>query len=81
MTIKLDDWVEHAKFGVGQVSEIRGDKIDISFLNSGDRTLILSAPLQAATSPNAGERAVMGRRRKVITLQAQAKAKALKKRV
>ena len=78
MAIKLDDWVEHQKFGIGQVSEIRGDKIDISFLNSGERTLILSTPLQAATSPNAGERAAMGRRRKDMT--ALAKAKSVKKK-
>jgi hypothetical protein len=74
MTIKLDDWVEHKKFGIGQVSEIRGDKIDISFLNSGDKTLILSTPLQRATSPTPADSAAIGKRRK-LQLRAQAKSK------
>jgi hypothetical protein len=31
------NWIEHATFGIGQVSEIREDKLDIDFLNHGRR--------------------------------------------
>lgn len=65
MTIKQDDWVEHRTFGVGQVSALRGDKLDIAFINCGDKTLIISAPLQPATSFSAADSAVIAKRRKV----------------
>jgi hypothetical protein len=65
MTIKLDDWVEHAMFGVGQVSALRGDKLDIAFLNSGDKTLMISAPLAPASLPAGTDRIAIGRRRKI----------------
>ena len=64
MTIKLHDWVEHSTFGVGQVSALRGDKLDIAFLNCGDKTLIFSAPLQRASSPSAADSAAISKRRK-----------------
>jgi hypothetical protein len=32
---KPQDWIDHASFGVGQVSESRGDKLDIDFVNGG----------------------------------------------
>jgi hypothetical protein len=64
MTIKLHDWVEHTTFGVGQVCALRGDKLDIAFLNCGDKTLIISAPLQRATSPGPADGVVAGKRRK-----------------
>jgi hypothetical protein len=73
MIIKLHDWVEHTTFGVGQVSALRGDKLDIAFLNCGDKTLILSAPLQRATSPSPADSAALGKRRK---LQSRALSKA-----
>ncbi len=64
MTIKLNDWVEHTTFGVGQVSALRGDKLDIAFVDCGDKTLIISAPLQRATSPGPAESATIAKRRK-----------------
>ena len=74
MTIKLHDWVEHTTFGVGQVCALRGDKLDIAFVNCGDKTLIISAPLQRATSPGPGDGVAIGKRRKPRT-RALAKAK------
>jgi hypothetical protein len=74
MTIKLHDWVEHTRFGVGQVSALRGDKLDIAFVNYGDKTLIISAPLQRATSPTAADSAAIGKRRKLQLRAAKAKA-------
>jgi hypothetical protein len=76
MTIKLHDWVEHTIFGQGRVSALRGDKLDIAFVNSGDRTLISSAPLQRATSPTPADSAAIGRRRK-LQMRAAAKLKAV----
>ena len=63
MNIKLNDWVEHTRFGIGQVSALRGDKLDIAFVDTGDKTLLNTAPLQHATSP-AGEGAAILKRRK-----------------
>jgi hypothetical protein len=74
MTIKLDDWVEHGTFGVGQVSALRGDKLDIAFINCGDKTLIISAPLQRATSFSTADSAAIAKRRKLRS-RALAKAK------
>jgi hypothetical protein len=51
---KPQDWIEHASFGVGQVNEVRGDKLDIDFVNSGRRTLLKSTQLNRAVAPNAG---------------------------
>jgi hypothetical protein len=51
---KPQDWIEHASFGVGQVSEVRGDKLDIDFVNSGRRTLLKSTELNRAVAPSAG---------------------------
>src|ERR1035438_10069293 len=46
---KPQDWIDHASFGVGQVSEARGDKLDIDFVNGGRKTLLKSTELiQAA---------------------------------
>jgi hypothetical protein len=50
MKIKLDDWVEHAVFGIGQVFEERGEKLSVRFVNSGDKMLIRSA-LWPVTAP------------------------------
>ena len=48
------DWIDHASFGVGQVSEARGDKLDIDFVNGGRRTLLKSTVLNRAVAPDAG---------------------------
>jgi len=50
---KPKDWIAHASFGVGQVSESRGDKLDIDFVNSGRRTLLKSTELNRAAAPGA----------------------------
>jgi hypothetical protein len=48
------DWIDHASFGVGQVSESRGDKLDIDFVNGGRKTLLRSTELNRAVAPGAG---------------------------
>lgn len=48
------DWIDHASFGVGQVSELRGDKLDIDFVTGGRRTLLISTELNRAAAPDAG---------------------------
>lgn len=51
---KAQDWIDHASFGVGQVSESRGDKLDIDFVNGGRKTLLKSTELNPAVAPGAG---------------------------
>jgi hypothetical protein len=51
---KPQDWIDHALFGVGQVSESRGDKLDIDFVNGGRKTLLKSTELNRAAAPSAG---------------------------
>lgn len=51
MDWKPKDWVEHARFGLGQVTENRDDKLDIHFLNAGSRTLIKTASLSPGRAP------------------------------
>jgi hypothetical protein len=48
------DWIDHASFGVGRVSESRGDKLDIDFVNGGRKTLLRSTVLNRAVAPDAG---------------------------
>ena len=45
------DWISHASFGLGQVSESRGDKLDIDFVNGGRKTLLRSTQLNRAVAP------------------------------
>jgi hypothetical protein len=47
---KPQDWIDHASFGVGQVSESRGDKLDIDFVNGGRKTLLKSTELNRAVA-------------------------------
>ncbi len=49
---KAQDWVEHASFGLGQVSESREDKLDIEFVSSGRKTILKSTELRPAASPS-----------------------------
>jgi hypothetical protein len=51
---KPQDWIDHASFGVGQVSESRGDKLDIDFVNGGRKTLLKSTELNRAVAPGEG---------------------------
>jgi hypothetical protein len=51
---KPTDWIDHASFGVGQVSEARGDKLDIDFVNGGRKTLLKSTQLNRAAALGAG---------------------------
>jgi hypothetical protein len=48
------DWIDHASFGIGQVSESRGDKLDIDFVNGGRKTLLKSTELNRAVAPGEG---------------------------
>jgi hypothetical protein len=50
---RAQDWIDHASFGVGQVSESRGDKLDIDFVNGGRKTLLRSTELSRAAAPSA----------------------------
>jgi hypothetical protein len=50
---KPQDWIDHASFGVGQIVESRGDKLDIDFVNGGRKTLLKSTELSRATAPGA----------------------------
>jgi hypothetical protein len=45
------DWIEHASFGIGQVSESREDKLDIEFVSSGRKTILKSTELKSAAPP------------------------------
>jgi hypothetical protein len=49
---KAQDWIEHASFGIGQVSESREDKLDIEFVSGGRRTILKSTELKPAVSPS-----------------------------
>jgi hypothetical protein len=51
---KAQDWIDHASFGIGQVSESRGDKLDIDFVNGGRKTLLKSTELNRAVPPSEG---------------------------
>jgi hypothetical protein len=53
---KPQDWIDHASFGIGQVSESRGDKLDIDFVDGGRRTLLRSTELNRAIAPSEGFR-------------------------
>jgi hypothetical protein len=48
------DWIDHASFGIGQVSVSRGDKLDIDFVNGGRKTLLKSTELNRAVAPGEG---------------------------
>jgi hypothetical protein len=52
MNWKKNDWLEHAAFGLGRVSEDRGDRLDIEFINSGAKTIQKTAELKPALSPS-----------------------------
>jgi hypothetical protein len=52
MDWKPKDWIEHSAFGIGQVSEDRGDKLDIDFVNAGRKTLLKSTEMKPATPPS-----------------------------
>jgi hypothetical protein len=54
MDWKPKDWIEHPKFGVGQVSEVRENKLDIDFVREGRITLQPSPELKLkpATPPS-----------------------------
>jgi hypothetical protein len=54
MDWKPKDWIEHPKFGVGRVSEVRENKLDIDFVREGRITLQQSPELKLkpATPPS-----------------------------
>jgi hypothetical protein len=51
MNCKGNDWIEHPAFGLGCVSEDRGDRLDIEFVTSGYKTILKTAQLKPALSP------------------------------
>jgi len=50
MNWKANDWLEHPSFGIGRVSEDRGDRIDIRFINSGAKIILKSTQLKRIQS-------------------------------
>jgi hypothetical protein len=52
MNWKTRDWIEHSAFGLGRVSEDRGDRLDIEFINSGAKTILKTTDLKAGLSPS-----------------------------
>jgi hypothetical protein len=51
MHCKANDWIEHPAFGLGCVSQDRGDRLDIEFINSGAKTILKTAELKPALYP------------------------------
>jgi hypothetical protein len=51
MKWKSQDWIEHSAFGLGRVSEDRGDRLNIDFISSGAKTILRTADLKAAAPP------------------------------
>jgi len=51
MKRKANDWIEHATLGLGRVSEDRGDRLDIQFIDSGAKTILKTANLRSALAP------------------------------
>jgi len=51
MEWNTNDWVEHPKFGVGQVIAV-GDNLSIRFLKEGEKILVKTADLQPANPPS-----------------------------
>jgi hypothetical protein len=51
MHCKANDWIEYNTFGLGRVSEDRGDRLDIEFINSGAKTILKTTELKPALSP------------------------------
>jgi hypothetical protein len=52
MNWKPHDWIEHPSFGIGRVSEDRGDRLDVLFINSGAKTILKTAELKPAVPPS-----------------------------
>ena len=52
MNWKARDWIEHSAFGLGRVSEDRGDRLDVEFINSGAKTILKTAAFKAGPSPS-----------------------------
>jgi hypothetical protein len=50
------DWIDHASFGAGEVSESQGDKLDINFVHRGRKTLLTSTELNRAIAPGEGSK-------------------------
>ena len=49
---KAQDWIEHASFGLGQISKSREDKLDIDFVSGDRKTILKSTELRPAASPS-----------------------------
>jgi hypothetical protein len=52
MDCKAKDWIEHPSFGLGRVSEDRGDRLVIDFINSGAKTILKTTELKPAVPPS-----------------------------
>ena len=52
MDYKAKDWIKHPSFGLGRVSEDRGDRVDIEFINVGAKTILKTTVLKPAEPPS-----------------------------
>jgi hypothetical protein len=52
MDWKPKTWIEHSAFGVEQVREDRGDKLDIDFVSTGRKTILKSTELKPGNPPS-----------------------------
>jgi hypothetical protein len=52
MECKAKDWIEHPTFGIGRVSEDRGDRLDVDFITFGAKTILKTAELKPAVPPS-----------------------------
>src|SRR5581483_513699 len=51
MEWNTNDWVEHSKFGVGQITAV-GENLSIRFLKEGEKMLVKTAELKPAQPPS-----------------------------
>ena len=52
MDYEAKEWIEHPSFGLGRVSEDRGDRVDIEFMDHGAKTILKTTVLKSAKPPS-----------------------------
>ena len=52
MDCRAKDWIEHPTFGIGRVSEDRGDRLDVDFITFGAKTILKTAELKPTVPPS-----------------------------
>jgi len=54
MNFKIDGWIRHEKFGDGQITEDRGDRVLVQFVAAGERLMLKEAIHSAGAPPTPG---------------------------